>query len=119
MTPIIVKPITTIAFVLNNIMKLTLPNGSSKRGAQMGRVNQLPNNIKAPVKLRLTRLRWVSGDYDQFGAYWGGGSNDYVFCAWGQWGIPFKDVFVFVRATDREDAKEKVKLSLPNAKFYR
>ncbi len=94
-------------------MKLTLPNGSSATGSQMGRRNQLPDDREATIKLRMERLRFVSGDYDQWGAYWGGGSNSWIYCAW------LDQVRVFVRAENREQAKLKVRDTLPQANFYR
>jgi len=93
-------------------MKLILSNGSSPRGAQMGRRNILPNDINAPIKLRMERLKWVDGDYDQWGAYWGRSETD-VYCAWNE------EVQVFVRATIRSSAKLSVRDILPNATFYR
>lgn len=97
--------------------KLILPSGSSPRGAQMGRPNELPADPTAPIRLRLTALRWVSGDYDQWGAYWGGGSGDRVYCAWGDdvaW-----PVRVFVRGATRYTAKAATRETLPKARFYR
>lgn len=110
--------------------KLVLPHGSSKYGAQMGRRNVLLADLgdiyadpEAKVKLRMERLRWVSGDYDQWGAYWGGGAQrdaegnyyrDYIYCAWNEAGVR-----VFVRARNRDDAKALVLEELPGATFYR
>ena len=99
--------------------ELTLPNGSSRSGAQMGRPNVLPDNLEARINLNMEKLRWVDGDYDQFGAYWGGGSGDDVYCAHAQWGIPYGEVFIFVRAKNRMIAKELVREFLPNATFFR
>lgn len=111
-------------------MKLVLPSGIQYgegpngkricRGAQMGRVSQLPENREASIKLRIERLKWVDSDYDQGGAYWGNPHDGRaVYCAWGQWGIPFKPVFVFVWASNREEAKRAVRNNLPNATFFR
>jgi hypothetical protein len=100
--------------------KLVLQKGYNQYGAQMGRKDILPDKKDAAVKLRMEKLRWVDGDYDQFGAYWGksdkGGD---IYCAHGQWGIPFKDVFIFIRAREREEAKMLIKDLLPNSKFFR
>ena len=98
--------------------RLVLPSGSSPRGAQMGRRNvipALPEGRRAIVKLHLTRLRWVDYDYDQWGAYWGGGSGDFVYCAAGE------GCLVFVRASCREIAKAEVRGTLKEilVKFYR
>lgn len=102
--------------------KLTLESGSSSRGAQMGRRIILPDNDRIPVKLQMEKLKWVDGDYDQFGAYWGNGSEDNVYCAWGEFsrsGYSFQPVRVFVRAKSRIEAKELVREQLPNCLFYR
>jgi hypothetical protein len=98
------------------------------RGAQMGRPNIIPHNLNhtdaEPVRLRLERLRWVDGDYDQGGAYWGH-SNDpkdvsygNMYCAWGKWTVNMVFVQVFVRATNRADAKVLVRNSIPLARFF-
>ncbi len=94
-------------------MKLVLSSGSSKYGAQMGRGDTLPENLNEPIKLRLERLRWVSYDYDQFGAYWGHTPNEFIYCA-------FTDGYrMFVRANNRDKAKRLVRETLSQAKFYR
>jgi hypothetical protein len=94
-------------------MNLKLSNVSCKYGAPMGRPNVLPEDRNAKVKLRLVRLRWVDGDYDQGGVYWGnpGGSSIY----WATDGA----TDVFVRAKSRVEAKVQVLHHLPNARFYR
>lgn len=118
--------------------RLTLPSGSSPRGAQLGRRNRLPDNLNTPIKLQMECLKWVDGDYDQWGAYWGRTwlpdssikttrgvymtSLD-VYCAFGfasEENLPaMQEVKVFVRAIDRKLAKETVRKLLPNATFYR
>ena len=81
----------------------------------MGRSNVLPDNPQEPIKLRLTKLQWVDGDYDQWGAYWGHGNGDTdVYCAWNNAGVR-----IFVRGWHRESAKQGVWKVLPKAKFYR
>jgi hypothetical protein len=89
--------------------KLTLENGSSKYGAKMGRRNEIPSDYSGQ-KLRLTRLPFVDGAYDRWGAYWGCPAN--IWCAWGE--TEEGRVRVFVRADDRELAKVKVALELVN-----
>jgi hypothetical protein len=84
----------------------------------MGRRNvipALPAGRRDTVKLHLTRLRWVDYDYDQWGAYWGGGSGEYIYCAAGEGAL------IFVRVGDREVAKLKVRETLTGTevKFYR
>jgi hypothetical protein len=117
--------------------KLTLPSGQTYftnsdgqricTGSQMGRSNVLPEEPQSSVgKLRLERLRWVDGDYDQWGAYWGGGGGTDIYCAHGEvapvltkaGGFEPEPVLVFVRAADRDAAKTKVREVLPRAKFY-
>lgn len=97
-------------------MKIKLPNGSSMYGAQMGRSNSIPQDISTCKKLYLQRLKWVDGDYDEGGAYWGGMMGDYVYCAHGE--SETEQVRIFVRGIDRTDAKEEVRIIVPHIKFY-
>lgn len=85
-------------------------------GSQMGRCNLLPDDRAQPIKLRLYRLRFVDGDYDQAGAYWGGPAT-----VWRAVGYDRDGDLVecFVRALDRVDAKSAVRSILPCAAFYR
>lgn len=83
-------------------------------GTQMGRRDILPEGERDfPIKLRMERLRFVDGDYDKWGAYWGSGNP--IFCAWND----CEQVMVFVRAQNRKQAKQLVRKELPQAKFYR
>ena len=83
------------------------------RGAKMGRPNILPLDINAPIKLRLEKLRLVDGDYDVEGCYWGGSAGSFIYCAW----LP--TIQIFVRAKNREAAKQLVKEELYNVTFFR
>ena len=98
-------------------MKLKLENACSRRGADMGRPNRYPEDLLAKGKLRVTRLKWVDGDYDQFGAYWGNTGKDHIYCAWGD--INETAVRIFVRAESRDVAKHDVNAQMPNITFYR
>lgn len=101
-------------------MKPILPSGSSARGAQMGRSNILPTNINEPIKLRMEKLRWVDGDYDQFGAYWGAGND--IYCAYAYVNEPIDydfSVCIFVRAPHRTAAKMLVRDKMPEVIFYK
>jgi len=86
-------------------MKRPLSNVSCKYGAPMGRSNTIPTNIKS-AKLYLEKLKWVDGDYDQGGAYWGGGMGDTIYRAYED------DIEIFVRAKSRVEAKAVVKEDL-------
>ena len=90
------------------------PNGEKIcRGAKMGRRNTLPQDLNAPIKLQMVRLKWVDGDYDQGGAYWGcTGRGMHIYCAFAE------GVQVFVQSYSRTNAKELVREKLPNAKFF-
>jgi hypothetical protein len=92
--------------------KLTLSMRSCKFGAPMGHSNQLPENIYLPIKLQMEKLKWIDGDYICDGTYFGGGSGDYIYCAFSD------NVRIFVRAKDRIEAKELVRDLVPNARFY-
>lgn len=107
--------------------KLELSNGSSARGAQMGRRDQLPYTPLSAVKMHLTKLKWVDGDYDQFGAYWGWSPGNSIYCAESVDSHPWKSnwdgsmqeprtVLIFVRASSRAAAKDQVRDRLPKTK---
>lgn len=96
---------------------LKVSDVSCRYGAPMGRRNILPDDCDEAVKLQMVKLQWVDGDYDEGGAYWGGGSGDSIYFASGE-----NDeivIEVYVRARNRTAAKAKVRRLLPNAKFYR
>jgi hypothetical protein len=97
--------------------KLVLENAVSHRGASMGRGNWLPKDLNAEGKIHLTRLKWVDGDYDEGGAYWGNTGKDDVYCAWGD--LNEVNALMFVRADSRIAAKAFVMETLPNVRFYR
>ena len=95
--------------------KLKADNGSSVRGASMGRHDWgLAEHRERPMMMYLQRVRFIDGGYDLGGAYWGGGGEP-LFCAWAE-GIEAR---VFVRAKDRRAAKLKVNEHFLNAKFFR
>ena len=86
------------------------------RGAPIGRMNWgMNDHYKRPMMMYLQRVRFVDGDYDLGGAYWGGHPSEPLFCAWAE----AVDARVFVRAKDRTAAKLEVKEYFPNAKFFR
>lgn len=91
-------------------------------GSQNGRPDIIPLSISqtlSPVKLHLERLKWVDGDYDQGGAYWGcPGRGMYVYCAWGHWGPNDLFVQVFVKTVSRIDAKRLVRNKIATATFF-
>ena len=95
-----------------------LPNVSSARGAPMGRRDTILDP-KAPIKFRLYQMPMVDYCYDTGGAYWGAGSakTGWMFHAYGDG--PSGANEIFMRAFDREDAKEQVRAVFPNATFYR
>ena len=99
-------------------MKLSkLPRASSIYGAAMGRRSTVPANPSAPIRLRLVRLRWYDGDYDEGGAYWGNSGGTGIYRA--HWDDGELTGDYFVRAASREIAKAKVREAVPGATFYR
>jgi hypothetical protein len=97
-------------------MKETLPfqvNVSSMYGAPMGRYSAPATELSGRVHLRY--VPFVSGDYDQGGAYWGGGQyTQPLFCAWDDEGTA-----VYLRAASRKSAKWQLSSKNPTIKFYR
>lgn len=93
-------------------MKLKLEKMDCKYGAPLGRPNIIPADIKTVGKLSIRKLRWVDGDYDEKCAYWGNTGKDNIYRAIGE--TATADVEIFVRATSREEAKEKIQDMIDN-----
>lgn len=84
-------------------------------GSRMGRrSSRIQSDL--PVRVYLRKLRWVDGDYDEQGAYWGGGRGDHIY--WANFDLGESNEDIFVRAFSREEAKELVREQIPNAKFF-
>lgn len=108
-------------------MPKTLPSGTTGfynernervvTGSQMGRRSWHGHDAETPVKCYMRRLKWVDGDYDEQGAYWGGGQGDFIY--WANFYIGDTNEDIFVRAFTRDEAKAKVRESLPKARFHR
>ena len=89
---------------INAILALPANNACSIRGADMGRRNIIPDDAK-PEKLHLQRVTFSDGCYDNGGAYWGLPAN--LWCAFSPDNTDNPEpVRVFVRADNREEAKE-------------
>ena len=87
-------------------------------GAAMGRRDLIPPDPDTVRKLHLVKLRWVDGDYDEGGAYWGNSGGTAIYWAFGQ--SDTEKAECFVRAIGRQAAKSTVRdLHFPNASFYR
>ena len=104
--------------------RLTLPSGTTYgtnsngqrvcTGTQMGRQTSFPPEGRFfGIKLQMEKLQLVDGAYDKWGAYWGSPNN--LYCAWNDG----QEACVFVRANNRQQAKSQVRLTFPNARFYR
>lgn len=97
----------------------TLPKGYSERGADMGRSNTI-TEPDASVKFHLYRMPMSSdGCYDSGGAYWGAGSlqHGFMYHAYGDGSKERQEMFV--RARNREEAKEEIRAEFRKAKFWR
>lgn len=126
------------------IMKLRLCDGATGfindtgqwtcTGSQMGRRDDFhPGNYEdTPAKLRLVRLPFVGGCYDQGGAYWGLPAD--IWCAFGgehsvrtakrgfaqaDYQYDVYEYMIFVRAASRDMAKAEIRDEHPSAIFYR
>jgi hypothetical protein len=93
-------------------MKTKLTHAASKYGAEMGRPNRIPKDISKSTKLYYyEQLKWVDGDYDEGGCYWGrvikNGIGDYIYRVQGE--TETDNVEIFVRAKTMDEAREKVK----------
>ena len=97
-----------------------LSSVGSKYGAPMGRTSE-HGDPEVSLKFTVEKLRWVDGDYDQGGAYWGyvAGTNIYRCDAADEFEGATDDITEWVRATSREDAKAQIVALHPKARFYR
>lgn len=92
-------------------------NVSSWRGAPMGRRDTAPIEGKTDV-LHLVRVKLYDYAYDKGGAYWGMGAPLYV--AWSESDDYFvEDAELYVRAGNREEAKDKILTTYPFVRFLR
>lgn len=86
--------------------------GDRSRGASMGRPDRNPTAYPLR-KFYLERVRLNSQGYDSGGAYWGIGQRLY-------WAHDYPATHeCFVRANDREAAKDAVRVTFPKAEFHR
>ena len=90
---------------INEILKRPCHNASSPFGANMGRKE---NKIGSPERLHLQRIRFIDGDYDTGGAYWGGGTP--LYCAFSDERKSPNDnpIMIFTRANNRTEAKKRI-----------
>jgi hypothetical protein len=101
----------------------TLPEVNCKYGAPMGRTGTHCADVDIPFKFYLQHIRLDSGGYDSGGAYWGQEGPLY------QYYTDYPDGFEgetsssapedFIRAADREQAKEIIRKDYPLARFFR
>lgn len=88
---------------------------SSRFGAPMGRRDSIPADASTVRALSLSFVPFVDGDYDQGGAYWGGGASTLpLFCAWGET-EDGEAVHVFTRAASYASAATFARVAFPNA----
>ena len=89
--------------------------GDPRRGAAMGRRTIIKIGPDFAGKIYLRRVRRDGGGYDTLGTYWGHSADTLLY-----W---FADADGLIDgclwATDREEAKEKVREQLPRAQFFR
>lgn len=92
-----------------------LDNVGGPYGAPMGRRPFLPEYPDAAIKMYLRPMRIDKQGYDTGGAYWGVGtsSTGRMWIAWG-WGAT-----IYVRALNRDHAKQLVREQVPKAQFFR
>lgn len=86
--------------------KIELPELSCKYGAPMGRQDQ-----QIWGKVYMQKVPFVDLAYDRGGAYWGMPANLYVAC-------DYESKMAFVRARNREEAKEKFQ-NLYDVSFFK
>lgn len=92
-----------------------LPSAASMFGAQMGRK---PNHgdPAAALKFTIEKLRWVDGDYDPGGAYWGYVAGTHIYRCEAD-GAEDETVTEWLRGVSRGDVKEQLLAMYPAARF--
>jgi hypothetical protein len=78
----------------------------------MGRRNTI-TDVESTGLFEITRLRWVDGDYDEGGAYWGHASGEWIYRATDT----VHDNECFVRARSLTAAKAAVRETFPRAEL--
>lgn len=106
---------------INTILARPENNATSVYGAAMGRKNQTEGK---PERLHLQQLKMVDGDYDTGGAYFGGWTKESggMYCAFSHKNTTNdRMIRVFVRAKNRNEAKQLVIEALPGTgwSFFR
>lgn len=94
--------------------------GDPKRGASLGRPQRLGSALHRDNRIlfHLARIRLDRGGYDPGGAYWGHSGELYE--AWDDHGEAYMTFRVYPQwGGGREAAKAQVRLTYPNARFYR
>lgn len=90
--------------------KHVLPKVNCKFGAPMGMANIVQAHLDN--KFYLIKLKWVDGDYTANGVYWGNNGKDNIYWAYNEYN------HIYVRASSRKEAKEKVRELVATARFY-
>lgn len=99
------------------VIQFLAPDANTRRGAPMGRADKIGDRGKE-YKLYLRKLPLFDGGYDRGGAYWGTPSNLYGYVSSDGESID-GEVYGYLRAGSRQEAKETIKRRYPNARFYR
>ena len=99
--------------MININQRLKEDKAYSIRGARMGRPDWRGDPDRAYV-FTLQRVNLEDYDYDQGGAYWGGGEP--LWCAWAN-DEEDGEVRIFIRATNKKMAMMEVHEEYPNATF--
>ena len=100
-----------------NINKILKENPRScKYGAPLGDCDVVKLDGRP---LYVQRVNFVDGDYGPDGTYWGNRLIDGIFCGFNLIpGTNKTDNRIYVRATDRDDAKVKILEKYSTAKFF-
>lgn len=94
---------------------MKLPKGYNQYGAFMGR-RGCTNERWGAIKMHLCKIPLNQGGYDSGGAYWGYGQQ----LLWRAWGDgPTEQQELWLRADNRDEAKQIVRKTFPKATFYR
>lgn len=95
--------------------------GDPKRGAALGRRDRDaddPELLTGRMTLRKVKMCSCCGAYDENGNYWGAAIRGVQPLYWAAYDEGDFDVDMTFRASDRDAAKDHVRKTYPNAKFF-
>lgn len=104
---------------MKSLYKHLIRDVNTARGAPMGRCEYREISPRLPAVFNLFAVPLNAGGYDRGGAYWGHGAPLYAAYALVEDDQDVAETLLFIRAQDRDHAKQEVRKQHKAAQFYR